>query len=55
MYAFALTSVVVVTSIKRTSSLWGILWGWLFFQETSIRERLFGTLVTLAGMVLVIL
>jgi drug/metabolite transporter (DMT)-like permease len=55
MYAFTLASVVVVTSIKRTSSLWGILWGRLFFSEDKVRERFIGAVITFVGMLFLVM
>jgi uncharacterized membrane protein len=40
-------------SVKRTSLIFGVLYGWLLFKEGNIRERLLGTVVMLAGVVLI--
>ena len=54
MIAFSLTQVPYVISIKRTSALFGILWGRMFFKEIHLRERLIGSLVILAGAVMIL-
>ena len=42
-----------VISIKRTSILGSIIWGWLFFGEKNLKRRLIGAAVMLAGVVLI--
>ena len=41
-------------SVKRTSMLFGILFGWLFFGEKEIRRRLAGAAIMLAGIFLIV-
>jgi len=55
-YAVKIAAVAYVVAVKRTSLLFAVLWGWLFFNETRMRERLagaalivFGVLLTAAG------
>lgn len=53
--ALNLTQVAYMISIKRTSLLWSVLFGRLVFKEVNIKERLVGSLVMLAGVVLIII
>jgi drug/metabolite transporter (DMT)-like permease len=48
-----LTKVSYLISIKRTSLLFSIFYGYVMFREENIRERLLGGLVMLAGAVLI--
>ncbi|TSC89638.1 MAG: hypothetical protein G01um10143_128 [Parcubacteria group bacterium Gr01-1014_3] len=41
-------------AIKRTGVLFGVLWGWLFFQEKNIMKKLLGTAVSLAGIMAIL-
>jgi uncharacterized membrane protein len=41
-------------SIKRLSLLIGVFYGWMFFKEKEIRERLIGAALMLAGFVMII-
>ena len=52
--AFSLQNVGYVTAIFKLSVLFTILFGWLFFKETRIKERLLGAGVMLAGMMLLV-
>lgn len=54
MTALNMTKVAYMISIKRTSLLIGVLYGYLFFKETNIRERFLGALVMFAGFVMVV-
>lgn len=53
MIAISMTIVPNVLTIKRTSTLFGIAWGKIFFKEKNIKERLIGTIVMLLGIVLI--
>lgn len=53
MVAISMTIVPNVITVKRTSALFGIAWGKIFFKEENIRERLIGALVMIVGVVLV--
>jgi drug/metabolite transporter (DMT)-like permease len=55
MHAFAQAPVALAVSIKRVSTLFGMLWGKLFFDETHLRQRVIGAIVTLIGMCLVVI
>ena len=55
MQALTLTLVVQVVAIKRTSVLWGVLWGYLLFQEQRIQERLLGASTMISGVLLITL
>jgi uncharacterized membrane protein len=47
--AIILTLVPYVISIKNTSVLMSVLFGWLIFREEGIRERLAGTAMMVLG------
>jgi len=53
--AIQLVKVSYMISIKRSSLIFSILYGWLVFKEENIKERLIGSLVMIAGMVLITL
>lgn len=53
MSAISLTLVAYVVSIKRTSVLFGILFGYLIFHEKNIKERLIGSLIMILGVFLI--
>ena len=55
MIAISLTQVAYMISIKRLSLLMGVLFGYLFFKETNIRERFVGTLLMIIGFALIVL
>lgn len=55
MYALTLTLVAYVITIKRTSTVLGVIWGHLIFKEKGIEERLLGALIMLMGVVLIAL
>jgi drug/metabolite transporter (DMT)-like permease len=54
MIAMSLTKVAYMISVKRLSLLIGIFYGYLFFKESGIRERLLGTVLMLTGFVLIV-
>ena len=56
-HVFAIRFVIVpyMMSIKRTSSIFGVLYGWLLFKEKNISARLIGAVVMLIGAGLIIL
>ncbi|MEE9584924.1 MAG: DMT family transporter [Candidatus Brocadiales bacterium] len=51
--AIQLVEVPYMISVKRTSLIFGMLYGWLLFRETNLRERLLGTVVMLTGVGLI--
>lgn len=55
MIAISLTQVAYMISVKRLSLLMGVVYGWLLFKETNIRERLTGTILMVGGFVLIVL
>ncbi|MDI6889807.1 MAG: DMT family transporter [Thermodesulfovibrionales bacterium] len=54
MIAMSLAKVAYVISVKRMSLIIGVLFGYLFFKEKNIRERLFGTMLMFIGFVMVV-
>lgn len=55
MIAFSMTLVPYAIGVKRTSALFGVFWGKLFFSETNLKERLSGALIILSGAILILL
>jgi drug/metabolite transporter (DMT)-like permease len=55
MLAVQLVIVPYMISIKRTSSIFSVLYGHFLFKEKNIKERLLGALIMLIGAVLIIL
>lgn len=53
--AFSLTSLGLVTSVFKLSVLFTILWGFLFFKEERIKERLLGGVVMILGTLLLVI
>ncbi len=53
--AFSLQNVGIVTSIFKLSALFTILWGFLFFKEERIWERLLGAGVMIGGTLMLVL
>ncbi|MBI3599502.1 MAG: EamA family transporter [Nitrospinae bacterium] len=51
--AVALIEVPYMISVKRTSLLFGIIFGAVFFGETHIRERLAGGIIMIIGVILI--
>jgi drug/metabolite transporter (DMT)-like permease len=53
--AISLIEVAYMISIKRSSLIFSVIYGWLIFKEENIKERLFGSLLMMAGMSLITL
>lgn len=53
MIAISMAIVPNVITVKRTSALFGIAWGKIFFKEKEIQERFIGTVVMILGVVLI--
>lgn len=51
--AISLAQVAYMISVKRSGMIFTALFGWLFFHERHIAERLLGCVVMLAGVVLI--
>jgi len=54
MIAVSLAKVAYMISIKRTSLIIGVLYGYLFFKEKKIRERLTGATLMFIGFVMIV-
>src|SRR5512147_2371042 len=52
-YAVSMVNVGYMVAVKRTSLLFGVLYGFLLFGERQVRERLFGAVLMFSGFVLV--
>ena len=55
MLAVILVIVPYMVSIKRTSSIFGVLYGHFLFREKNIAQRLVGAVIMLSGAVLILL
>ncbi len=53
--AYSMVSVGIATSVFKLSVLFTILWGWLFFGEKRIKERLLGASVMILGTILLVI
>lgn len=53
--AYSLTNLGYATAIFKISIIFGIIWGWLFFKEKDINERLLGAFVMLVGTILLVI
>ncbi|MBI5749331.1 MAG: EamA family transporter [Nitrospinae bacterium] len=51
--AVILIEVPYMISVKRTSLLFGIIFGAIFFKETNIKEKLIGGIIMITGLVLI--
>lgn len=54
MLAMSIGKVAYVISIKRMSLLIGVFYGWAFFKEENIKERLFGAILMFIGFAIVV-
>jgi|GEM_PF-80960 len=55
MIAISLANVAYVISVKRISLIIGVMYGYLFFKEKNIRERLLGATLMFIGFVIIIM
>lgn len=53
MMAISMTIVPNVLTVKRTSTIFSIIWGKIFFKEKNIKERLIGTIIMILSVVLI--
>ncbi|MCX5847210.1 MAG: EamA family transporter [Deltaproteobacteria bacterium] len=53
MLAISMTNVAYMISLKRTSILFGVLYGALWFKEEKIAEKIMGTIIMLSGVFLI--
>jgi len=54
MVAISLTKVAYMISVKRTSLMIGIIYGYLLFKEKNIRERISGAALMFIGFVMIV-
>ena len=54
MIAISLTKVAYMISLKRTSLIIGVMYGYFFFKEKNIGERLSGAVLMLIGFVMIV-
>ncbi len=54
-FAIQMVEVSYVVSVRRISLVFAVLYGWLLFRETHLRERLLGSVVMLTGVVFIVL
>jgi len=55
MFAIKIALVAYVISVKRTSVIFSVLFGFLFFREKGIAERLTGAIIMVIGVILIVL
>ena len=55
VWAISLIEVPYMISVKRTSLLFSVIYGWLLFKEVNIKERLLGVFVMLIGLIFITL
>jgi uncharacterized membrane protein len=53
MMAITMTYVTYVISVKRTSTIMSVLFGYFIFKEGNLKERLMGTIVMVIGVILI--
>lgn len=53
MLAIQLAPVAFVISIKRVSGLFGVLFGYFFFKEKNIRNRILGAVIMILGVIVI--
>ena len=53
--ALSLVIVPYMIALKRTSSVFGVGYGWFVFKEKRIKERMIGTLLMVLGAILIVL
>ncbi len=51
--AISLMIVAYVISVKRLRAIFGIIWGYLFFNERNIRYRLVGAVIMILGVLMI--
>ncbi len=54
MIAISLTKVAYMISVKRTSLIIGVIYGYLLFREKNIRERISGALLMFIGFIMIV-
>lgn len=54
MIAISLTKVAYMMSVKRMSIVIGVIYGYLIFKETNVRERILGASLMFAGFILIV-
>jgi len=54
MTAMSMTKVAYMISVKRTSLLFSVMYGYFLFKEEQIGEKSFGAVVMLVGFVLIV-
>lgn len=52
--AISMTQVAYMIAVKRTSLVFSVIYGWLLFKEEKIKERLVGSALMLAGVVMIL-
>jgi len=58
LFHFVALSLIIVPymiALKRTSSIFGVAYGWLMFKERKIAERMIGALIMVLGVILILL
>lgn len=55
VWAISLVEVAYMISVKRTSLLFSVVYGWLLFKEVNIKERFLGVCIMLIGLIFITL
>ena len=55
MTALSLTLVAYVIALKRMSGMITVIWGYYFFNERNIHEKLVGSVIMFVGVLLILL
>ncbi|MCX7957891.1 MAG: EamA family transporter, partial [Deltaproteobacteria bacterium] len=53
--AYQMIPVSYAIALKRTSILFAVLWGRLFFNEADFRKRILGSIIVLTGVIIIVL
>lgn len=53
-YAVSMANVAYMVAVKRTSLLFGVVYGFLLFGERHMRERILGALLMFAGFIIIV-
>ena len=51
--AIRLVEVSYMISVKRTSMIFGVIYGWILFKEKNVGDRLLGSVIMVAGVIII--
>lgn len=55
MIAYTMTIVPNVIAVKRSSTMFGVIWGKVYFKEENFRERITGAAIMIIGVILIVI